>query len=257
MPRRRERGPVFWRYSIGGMLAAVFALFAFIAFNVAPATDVETACRIDRMDPAHTVLLIDQSDPFNPNDFGWVSEFVNAEARMLPKYGRLTVLTPNSAAPYSPRTVFVGCSPGSADDANPILQNPQMVEATWRSQFFDPLKESIEETLLETEQASSPLSEAIYAVGDRADFQRTVDNRRFVIVSDLMQHSDSFSFYRAGADVEAYAESSLGTEVPALEGVDVVARIVPRKEYDLPMDSVKTFWAGYFQGAGAQYASVN
>lgn len=257
MPRRRERGPVFWRIAIGGMLTAVFALFAVIAFNVEPATDIETACRIDRKDPAHTVLLIDQSDPFNPNDLGWVAEFVNAEARLLPKYGRLTVLTPNSAAPYNPRPVYVGCSPGSSTDANPLLQNPKMVEAAWRAQFYDPLKQSIETALLDDEQASSPLSEAIYAVADRADFQDNVDSRRFVIVSDLMQHSDGFSFYRMGADVEAYAQSDLGDEVPELEGVDVVARIVPRKEYDLPMDSVKTFWAGYFQGAGAQYASVN
>lgn len=257
MPRSRTRGPLFWRTAIGGMVAAVFALFAVVAFNIEPATDIETACRVDREDPAHTILLIDQSDPFNANDFDWVNEFINTEARLLPRYGRLTVLTPNSDRPYQPNTIFIGCSPGSSEEANPILQNPQMIEATWRSEFFEPLKAKVEAALTEDEQASSPLSEAIYAVADRADFHPDVENRRFVIVSDLMQHSSGFSFYRTGADVEAFAASQLGKETPSLKGVEVVARIVPRKEYDLPMDTVKTFWAGYFDGAGAKYSSVN
>ena len=257
MPRARQRGPLFWRTAIGGMVVAVFALFAFVAFNIEPATDLETACRVDRKDPAHTILLIDQSDPFNSNDLGWVTEFMNSEARLLPKYGRLTVLTPNSERPYQPYTVFVGCSPGSSEESNPILQNPQMVEANWRRGFFDPLTEKVSAALLDQEQASSPLSEAVYAVADRADFQPSLKNRRFVIVSDLMQHSDGFSFYKTGADVEAFAASRLGAERPSLAGVEVVARIVPRTEYDLPMESVKTFWAGYFDEAGAQYTSVN
>ncbi|MEL6473282.1 MAG: hypothetical protein AAFQ21_04300 [Pseudomonadota bacterium] len=257
MPRPREKSPMFWRLAIGGMLTGVFGLFALIAFNVPPATDLETACRLDRKDPAHTVLLIDQSDPFNPNDFGWVEEFVDAEARLLPKYGRLTVLTPNVERPYDPVEVFSACSPGSAADANPILENPRMIEATWRTTFFEPLQGRVAALLEETRQEASPLSEAIYSVADRADFKRGADNRRFVIVSDLMQHSDGFSFYKTGADTAAFSDSRLGKEVPDMHGVDVVARIVPRNEYDLPMDAVKTFWASYFDGAGAQYRSVN
>ena len=239
------------------MLASVFGLFAVIAFNVPPATDIETACRLDRKDPAHTVLLIDQSDPFSSNDLDWVAEFMDAEARLLPKYGRLTVLTPNAARPYDPVEVFTACSPGSAGDANPLLQNPRMIEAEWTGKFYEPLKSTVETAMLDDRAPSSPLSEAVYAVADRADFRNEARNRRFVIVSDLMQHSDGFSFYRRGADLDAFAETRLGKDVPDMSGVDGVARIVPRQEYDLPMDTVKTFWASYFRDTGAQYASVN
>ena len=129
--RRHEKGPWFWRGAIGTMLASVFGLFALMAFNQPPALNDDTHCRVDRKDPAHTILLIDQSDPFTDNDLGWVQEFVDAEARSLPRYGRLTVMTPNAADPYDPRIVFTRCSPGSAEDANPILSNPRMVEDTW------------------------------------------------------------------------------------------------------------------------------
>ncbi|MEO1015825.1 MAG: hypothetical protein AAFX08_11625 [Pseudomonadota bacterium] len=257
MPRVRERSPMFWRYAIIGMVAGVFGLFALAAFNRPPATDVLTACRVDRNDPAHTIILIDQSDPFNSRDIGWVRSFVDAEARLLPKYGRLTVVTPNSAQPYEPNEVFFACSPGSSEKANPILQNPQMIEDTWREKFYEPLKVQVEQALNDTEAATSPLSEAIFAVFDRPDFQKSMPDRRLVIVSDLMQNSDAFSFYRSGADMAAFQETRLASERPDMSGADVVARIVPRQEYDLPIDTVEDFWSEYFRGGGAVYASVN
>ena len=162
MPRRRsDRGPWFWRGMIALMLGVVFALFAVVAFNQPPSLMADTSCRMYRKDPAHTIILIDQSDPFNPNDLDWVYEFVDAEARALPKYGRLTILTPNAANPYEPKRIHFACSPGSAAEANPIFQNPKMVEQSWQSEFYAPLLEQVETALLDTRQPSSPLVEAI------------------------------------------------------------------------------------------------
>lgn len=257
MARQREKGPWFWRTAIGVMVLSVFGLFAVAAFNSPPPLEEETACRLDRKDPAHTIMLIDQSDPFNPNDLGWVYEFVDAEARGLPKYGRLTVMTPNAADPYNPAMVFSQCTPGSADDANPLFQNPRMMDDTWRDTFYTPLSGAIEAALLDTRQPSSPLSEAIYAIADRADFQTSRGDRRVVLVSDLMQHSDGYSFYKTGADYEAFQGSRLGEQMPDLGNVEVVARVVPRQEYDLPLADVKAFWHTYFNTAGADYGSVN
>ena len=257
MPRPRERGPWFWRSAIGVMLVSVIGLFSVAAFNAAPALDPETECRADRKDPAHTVLLIDQSDPFSDNDLAWVDELIDAEARALPRFGRLSVVLPNSAQPFEPMTLYAHCSPGSIDDANPILQNPRMIDDTWREHFYAPLSETVSETLKTTSQPSSPLFEALYAVGDRADFQDNRENRRLVIVSDLMQHSDGFSFYREGADLAAYSDTSLARQLPAFDGVDVVARIVPRQEYDLPIGELKAFWRSYFDQTGATFGSTN
>lgn len=257
MPRPRERGPWFWRGAIGVMLFSVIGIFSVAAFHSAPALDPETACRMDRQDPAHTILLIDQSDPFSENDLAWVDELIDAEARTLPRFGRLTVVLPNSATPFDPATLYTHCSPGSVEDANPILQNPRMIDDTWREHFYQPLTQTVAETLKTTSQPSSPLFEALYAIGDRADFQDSRKNRRLVIVSDLMQHSDGFSFYRSGADLAAYGDASLSQQVPQMSGVDVVARIVPRQNYDLPIGEVRAFWRAYFNKTGAAFGSTN
>ena len=219
--RRHTRGPWFWRGAIGAMLTGVFGLFALVAFSQPPAVMPETSCRVDRKDPAHTILLIDQSDP------------------------------------YSPKVLYAACSPGSAAAANPITQNPKMIEQAWQKKFYQPLVGTVEEALMDKEQPSSPLSEALYTISDRADFQPQQAGRRVVLVSDLMQHSSGFSFYKMGADYDAYLESELAETKPKLEGVDVVARVVPRQIYDLPVADVKGFWRAYFTDAGATYGSVN
>ncbi|WP_143435552.1 hypothetical protein [Henriciella aquimarina] len=257
MARGREKGPWFWRGMIGAMLAGVFGLFALAAFSASPSVLPETGCRMDHKDPAHTVLLIDQSDPFNPNDLGWVNAFIDSEARTLPRFGRITVVTPNSEDPYDARIVYSHCSPGAAQDANPILQNPRMIEDTWRETFYEPMSKEVETALTDTRQPSSPLFEAVYSIADRADFQASRGDRRIILISDLMQHSDEFSFYRTGTDKAAFAETRLADRVPDMEGVEIVARVVPRQEYDLPMSDVKRFWRDYFDRTGAAFSSVN
>jgi hypothetical protein len=257
MPRPREKGPLFWRVSIGAMLSSVVALFSVAAFNQPPAVHAATGCRVDGVVPAHVVLLIDQSDPFQPNDLGWVQELADEEARALPKYGRLTVMTPSAADPFAPGVLFSACSPGSAIDANPLFQNPRMIEQDWQSKLMKPLLTTLEKVMEEKVQPASPLSEALYAIADRADFQESAGARRLIVISDLMQHSEAYSFYRTGADYDAYLGSRLAETAPRLEDVNVVARVVPRQIYDLPLSDVKGFWRTYFADAGAVYGSVN
>lgn len=255
--RRRDKGPWFWRGAILTMISSVFALFATAAMMRPPALDAETNCRLDRQDPAHTVLLIDQSDPFATNDLDWVSDLVEAEARSLPRHGRLTLILPDAARPHEPVETWSACTPGSGADANPLFQNPAMIDAAWTSGFHAPLKAKVKAALTDKSAPASPLMETLYAVADRSDFAPSKKNRRVVIVSDLMQHSPEFSFYKSGADWEGFSTSSLATEVPNLKGVTIAARIVPRQQYDLPLSEVRAFWRNWFGEAGAEFGTVN
>lgn len=256
MARRKEKGPWFWRGAIALMLTSVFGLFAGAAMNQPPATDADTHCRLDRRDPSHTIILVDQSDPFNATDIAWVRALLDDEARALPKSGRLTLAVPNAGSPYDPVTIWSACSPGSAAGANPIFQNPRMIEQAWQRRFHEPLMMGAEAVLIDNVAPSSPLMEAIFTLGDRPDFQGQVPARRLILVSDLMQHSRDFSMYRSGTEWDAFETSALMSMRPGLAGVDVVARVVPRQEYALPLGDVKAFWQRWFMQTGASYGSV-
>ncbi len=45
--------------------------------------------------------------------------------------------------------------------------------------------------------------------------------------------------------------------MPDMAGVEIVARVVPRQEYDLPLSQLKGFWRDYFEQSGADFRSVN
>jgi len=77
------------------------------------------------------------------------------------------------------------------------------------------------------------------------------NKRRFALVGD----ADGRNVF--GADAGAFDLSPLAENRPDLAGVDVVARIVPRQDYDLPLGDVKAFWRTYFEQTGASYGSVN
>ena len=62
--------------------------------------------------------------------------------------------------------------------------------------------------------------------------------------------------YKSGADEAAWSDSTLADMRAGLEGVEVVARIVPRQQYALPLGEVKAFWRDWFAAAGADYGSV-
>ena len=164
-------------------------------------------------------------------------------------------MTPSVANPYEPSVLFSRCSTGA--DANPIFENPRMVEDTWQSSFRQPLGGVIDTVLKDKIAPASPLAEALHAIFDRADFKTDVANRRVVVVSDLIQNSKQFNFYKKGADFEAFSASPLGTSIVNAEGAEVVARIVPRQRYDLPLSDVKAFWTAYFGRANAAFSSVN
>mgnify|MGYP006264562711 CR=1 FL=1 len=132
-----------------------------------------------------------------------------------------------------------------------------MIEDNWRSKFRDPLNGAVRAVLTDKTAPASPLAEAIHAIFDRADFRAPAKNRRVVIVSDLIQNSKNFNFYRTGADFETFSTSRLATELRDSGGAEVVARIVPRQDYDLPLSEVKAFWDSYFTRVNASFTSVN
>ncbi|MCW5699602.1 MAG: hypothetical protein KIT00_07160, partial [Rhodospirillales bacterium] len=103
----------------------------------------------------------------------------------------------------------------------------------------------------------SPIAEALTGIMDRADFQKSISSRKLVLVSDLLQNSSTYSFYRQSATWDSYQNSASGEAIPDMHGVVVVARIVPRRHYNLPITRLKTFWSRYFEAAGAVFEPVN
>ena len=254
----RELSDNFWMKMFfgligGALIAGILVYILFQEFEVS----VQTTCRIDGVFPAHTIILIDQSDPFSNNDIDWVKELINQETLQIEKYGKLTLMTLSAKTPHEPKEMIYACSPGRPDSSLGIIDNPEMIENEWRLKLFNPIFEASKKIIASKTKQKSPISEALFAIADRADFQPSIAKRKIIIVSDLIQNSNAYSFYKKGASWEKFYTSLFANELPDFTDVTIVTRIVPRHRYDIPMKKLRKFWDQYFLKTNAIIETIN
>ena len=243
----------FWRVLMAGSALTMVGVVTVFALLQPKPVD-EAGCRLDNIVSQHTIVLIDQSDPFTQEDIRWVQKIARDESRSLGQYGRLTVVGLKSETPYEPVEAFSRCSPGAK--SNGWTNNPRMVEDTFREQMSDLLDAALETLLSEKEQPTSPLIEALVGISDRSDFSPAVAARKIVLVSDLIQNSPELSHLKTGADFAAVERTRFATDKPRLEGVAVSVRVVPRRNYAVPKEELVDFWNSMLEYSGAQEPEV-
>lgn len=232
---------IIWLLVLAVVAAGMIGIFATWYGSRAPAITPETGCRRDGSYPAHVVILIDQSDPFRETDIQWVDRIVAEETRGVIDYGKVTLLA-LTAQSYEPREVFTRCSPGSPIRVNQSIRNRDFIEIEWRRKLYEPLRAAVGEVLTQRVQARSPLAEALVEIAGRADFTPDVPERRIVIISDLVQNSDDFSFYQSGTASSEFERTAVASRLGELSGVSVRVHIVPRRSYDFSQTRIQTFW---------------
>ncbi len=236
------------------LFAAVLVCFAGIPIALAvtrpPATSAEN-CRLDGRLPAHTVVLIDQSDPFQEADVEWAWQLIFDEAQALRKHGRLTVMGINADNPDQGTIVFSRCSPGSPRRANPVFENPKFIQQDWEDKFQTSLQSRVADLILKNRSPVSPLIEHMRGIHRRTDFTDAVEERRIVLVSDLYQNSSTYSTYDSGLNQKRFEEAMYAIEFPNFEGVEVALFRVDRKRSIRGADLIEFWQATLGDGAGA------
>ena len=142
-------------------------------------------------------------------------------------------------------------APSASRRATPprLTGNPRLVAARYREVFLAPMEGHLDALLAIPEAESSPIMEAM------AEFLTAIPGfstdaipHRVVLVSDLVQHSETFSFYRGG-DWRAFEEAGLTERLGgALDGAEMDLLRLPRAE--APREAVEDFWVRYLDAQG-------
>jgi hypothetical protein len=243
-----------WIIGFSLLLAGFAGIPAALIATKPPATDTDN-CRRDGSLPAHTVVLVDQSDPFDETDVNWAWQLMFEEAKMLKKHGRLTIMGIDAENPDYGKEVFSRCSPGSPSRANPIFENPRFIEQDWELKFEDQMRGRISELMLTDQAPRSPLAEHIKGILRRSDFRPSMEHRRILIISDMYQHSDAFSMYNSGLNKEAMIKAMSAMEFPPLNGAEIAIFRVDRKG-QLKGQDINEFWKSVLGQSGAANVEV-
>ncbi|TFL19632.1 hypothetical protein [Jannaschia formosa] len=207
----------------------------------APGLDAASLCPEDGP-VGHLAILIDTTDPISPTQLARARAELASMIEAAPDFTRVSLAT------VSPRAAPVRslCKPPS--DASALTANPRLVAERYESDFLAPVTETLDGLLAVPEADSSPIIEALQAflaaIPDFGD-----GPARVVLVSDLVQHSEVFSFYRGG-DWDSFSASG-GAErlARSLDGAEVAILRFPRPA--APRAAVDDFWVRYLDAQGA------
>ena len=147
---------------------------------------------------------------------------------------------------------FARCKPATGEKANELYQNPRIIEERYREEFLEPF-EAILSAMLDSPAAErSPILESLQALLVSAPgFVDASYPRRVIVVSDLIQNSAAFSFYRGDTWGRFIRSQDAERLAGRLRGVEVEICRIPRPGAKVNKAVVDDFWVNYFDRAGA------
>ncbi|MBY4598011.1 hypothetical protein K3217_21045 [bacterium BD-1] len=220
---------------IAAVLLALGGLFGayYYAVSSNPELDASTMCPVnEQVISSATVLLVDVTDPMNlPQRQDFINQ-LNGLADQIPRYGKLSVFRVDPVGSQLLQPIIVVCNPGTPADTSEWSGNPKRLGELHRTHFREPL-ESAFDSLMEASGADrSPILESIQSV-NLTELRRTAENasRRLIVVSDLLQHTESISLYRSIPPAESFiSDGTFARTRTDLSGVDVELWMLERAD---------------------------
>lgn len=232
------------------LVAAAMVGTYYFAYQDAQKTAISEAdlCPMDGQEP-HLAILVDTTDPMTLTQLGLARQHIEDKIDSVAVGTRISFATVDPDGSIRQDNFFSMCKPQSGADASMLTQNPRLVEERFQTEFSEPIQAALDQLLRVREAASSPIMEATQELAARIPgFAVSDAPRELLIMSDLVQHSDVFSFIRGG-DWQSFVNSGGPTRFgSAFQGATVSVLRVPRMPNRAAV--IDGFWVRYFDAQG-------
>lgn len=203
-----------------------------------------------------TALLIDATDNLSIQQ---KQAFLNAFQSLresIPMHGRLDLYFIHNTQTSLLKPVVSLCNPGHGAEISPLVGNPYHVEKTWQEGFSQPLEREIFQLLEASSEKESPILESIQSVVLTSLSEPSLQNKpkNLILVSDLMQHTQSLSLYRGATAIDDFLQSKTFERLKSdLRDIDMSVWMLAR-ENALSRSKLADLWQRIFAEQGAQNA---
>lgn len=212
-----------------------------------PGVDIASLCPADGP-TGHLAILLDTTDPVAATQLQAARSRIERLIDDAPDFTRVSFATVSPDAGLRRDSFRSLCKPPR--DASALTGNPRLVAKRYREAFLAPIAGHLDGLLAIPEAPSSPIIEALTEFLTAIPGFATDDSpHNVVLVTDLVQHSDTFSFYRGGDWASFAADGQTARLSRALDGAEVQILRLPRPA--APTDVVDDFWVRYFDAQGA------
>ncbi len=209
-------------------------------------------CLANRPLVAHAVLIVDKTDAMTPSQQAYLLQVVQDLKRELADFERFSIYAISNRHEQLPQPLISLCNPGTAKSANILVRTPSKVQAEFDERFDKPVRAVIESLDRTDEARLSPIVETIRTITLMGSFGSSIESRRLVIFSDMIQNTHYSHFDVAPNFDDYFLNPKYRNMRPDLDGVDVSILYITRKEYARVQSPQHIdFWRRFFDEAGA------
>lgn len=154
----------------------------------------ENLCRNDGFVTKENLVLIDATDSYNPSQRLYMEKFIKSLLTNSTKDERISlfVLHENKDE-FSP--VVSVCNPGDGKDSNALIENKKKIEKAWENDFFKTVTNEVTKLADLKSAKKSPILEMLKYSSIHSLYESSAENKRVILISDMLIHSDQFSQY--------------------------------------------------------------
>ena len=200
------------------------------------------------------VVVIDATDPYNSIQWRNVRNRLLDVKGEIPKHGLLAIFSVTEDLPKTLQPEIELCNPGSGSDLNIWTDNPRLARRKWERDFVAPVDSILSTLNPDDPRRRSPIMQAIQAAKARVGAY-DVDDRKLLVVSDLMQHTETYSHYGSRPPTyEGFQSTTTEAKLSAdLSGWEIEILYARRGGVETHVQGRKhvDFWDRYFSENGA------
>lgn len=256
--RTRHRQPQTLWYLLIAVSIALLAGSGIVFYLLTPpAINTETLCPEKTGPEEGLVILLDLTDSIKQTQHSRLREILDRKIADTPPNTLIAVGAVKSDA-TGHGTMFKLCKPLEGRKANEFYQNPKLVDKRYKENFLHPFNAMLKKLMASKSAQQSPIMESLQAtLAETPGFLESTYPRRIIIVSDLIQHSATFSFYRRDNWQKFEASPDYARLARNLDDVHIEIYRLPRPEAKVNMPDVDDFWVNYLEQSGVHSIRVS
>lgn len=197
-----------------------------------------------------TVFLVDTTDPLSQTTFIDVKNRLNSKLESANVGERIEILGLTEYVGELTE-LFSGCKPDDGSDASGWTNNPRLMRQDWERFFSKPLAQ-VSNNLKNSDAGNqSPIMAGIQSIKlnifDKYKAKKYLQN--LIIISDMIEHTNSFSLYRDDANYTTFKSSPAYHDYRTdLTGVAVEIWFIDRGNAKFRKSSHMDFWLNWING---------
>lgn len=220
--------------------------------------DSDTLCQVGHPPTDIIAILIDATDGLPDRAARQASIRIEQVLSAAPENTLINLYEIKSGNESHIEPIAHICKPSNGKDVSHLTGNKHYSIKQYEERFLKPLRLQIDNLIDADSSSTSPLIESMQsAVIESFKANANTGEKRLIIVSDMIQNTNLYSFYREKPSYENYSDISTqsGKGMLRLDGITVEILVVARSFPKGTRKDVVRFWSLFLKDKGASNGS--